>query len=469
MDLPAGAIRLFTGRLHDKILHWEKRRVANWRSLAATTENHTVVPGAVGMVREKGSPLRVIHTSDWHLGQELHGFDRGVEHDGFLDWLASQVIELDADALIVTGDIYDTVNPPILAQQRLYQFVMRALTTCPHLQIVVIGGNHDSAARLELPKHLLDVNRVHLIGGMPRATSQLSASRLFITLRDHTGAPGAVCAAIPYLRPGDLPLQGDSENPLKSLYRQVIRTADGIRGELPLIVTGHLHVSGGAVSTLSERRIVIGGEEAVSNDIFPASVAYVALGHLHKPQLISGQTIVRYAGSPFPMSVAEADYHHSIVVLDLNGSPAVKTTLLRTPRPIAFYRVPTTGAAPLDTVEDTLRGLRLDDPGEHRRPFLEVAIRLEAAEPDLRRRIDEALEGKPVRLTRVMRQMAGQGGTLADTVEGATTLDMLDPAQVFARRHVEEYGREPPDDLQRAFNDVFNSIGSTRTGQGGVA
>jgi exonuclease SbcD len=413
--------------------------------------------------------MRVIHTSDWHLGQELHGFDRGVEHDAFLDWLAGQLIELDADALIVTGDVYDTVNPPILAQQRLYQFVKRALTTCPHLQIVLIGGNHDSAARLELPRHLLDADRVHLIGGLPRAASQPTTSRILITMRDKRGTPGAVCAAVPYLRPGDLPSQGDPESPLKSLYRQVIDTAHGIRGNLPLIVTGHLHLSGGAVSSLSERRIVIGGEEAVSTDIFPASVAYVALGHLHKPQLMSGQTVIRYAGSPFPMSVAETDYHHSIVVVDLDGPDAVKTSLLKTPRPIAFYRVPSVGAAPLDMVEDTLRGMVLDDPGEHRRPFLEVAVRLDGAEPDLRRRLDVALEGKPFRLTRIVRQTAGQGGTLADTVEGSTTLDTLDPAHVFARRHAEEYGVEPPDDLQRAFNEIFNSIVTPETGGGGVA
>ena len=413
--------------------------------------------------------MRVIHTSDWHLGQELHGFDRGVEHDAFLDWLADQLIELDADALIVTGDVYDTVNPPILAQQRLYQFVKRALTNCPHLQIVLIGGNHDSAARLELPKHLLDADRVHLIGGMPRVTSQPTASRIFITMRDKTGKPGAVCAAVPYLRPGDLPLQGDAENPLKSLYRQVIDTAHGIRGDLPLIVTGHIHMSGGAVSALSERRIIVGGEEAVSTDIFPASVAYVALGHLHKPQVISGQTVIRYAGSPFPMSVAETDYHHSIVVLDLDGADAVKAALLRTPRPVAFYRVPTVGAAPLEMVEDTLRGMVLDDPGEHRRPFLEVVVQLDGAEPELRRRIDVALEGKPLRLTRIVRQAAGQGGTLADTVEGSTMLDTLDPALVFARRHVEEYGVEPPDYLQRAFNDVLNGIVSPGTDRGGVA
>ena len=412
--------------------------------------------------------MRVIHTSDWHLGQELHGFDRGVEHDAFLDWLAGQLIALDADALIVTGDVYDTVNPPIPAQQRLYQFVKRALTSSPHLQIVLIGGNHDSPARLELPRHLLDADRIHLIGGMPRATGQPTASRILITIRDKTGTPCALCAAVPYLRPGDLPVPGDAESPLKTLYRQVIDSAHGVGGALPLIVTGHLHMSGGVISALSERRIVIGGEEAVPSDMFPATVAYVALGHLHKPQLIAGHTVIRYAGSPFPMSVAETHYHHSVVVIDLDGTDDVKTDLLRTPRPVAFYRVPSVGAAPLDMVEDALRHLDIDDPGEPRRPFLEVAVQLDGVEPALRRRIDMALAGKPVRLTRVVRHTAGQGGTLADAVEGSATLDTLDPAHVFARRHAEEYRVEPPDELKRAFNEVLMSVVSPATERGGA-
>ena len=159
--------------------------------------------------------MRVIHTSDWHLGQELHGFDRGVEHDAFLNWLASQLADLGADALIVTGDVYDTVNPPIPAQQRLYQFVSKTLTKSPLLQIVFIGGNHDSAARLELPKHLLDADRAHLIGGMPRYDGRPAAERTLIKLRDKTGTPRTVCAAIPYLRPGDLPMVSSGESPLK--------------------------------------------------------------------------------------------------------------------------------------------------------------------------------------------------------------------------------------------------------------
>lgn len=149
--------------------------------------------------------MRLIHTSDWHLGQELHGFDRGSEHDAFLDWLACQLVDLRAYGLIVTGDVYDTVNPPISAQQRLYRFVRRVLAENPSLQIVLIGGNHDSAARLELPKYLLDAERVHVIGGMPRQNGRSGAASTLISLRDETGRPCAVCAAVPYLRPGDLP------------------------------------------------------------------------------------------------------------------------------------------------------------------------------------------------------------------------------------------------------------------------
>ena len=412
--------------------------------------------------------MRVIHTSDWHLGQELHGFDRGVEHDAFLDWLTGQLIEQDADALIVTGDVYDTVNPPIPAQQRLYQFVSRALTKSPLLQMVFIGGNHDSAARLELPQHLLHAHQVHLIGGMPRYDGRPTAERTLIPLRDKTGTPRAVCAAIPYLRPGDLPTVTSGESSLQMLYRDVIAAANTIHGDLPLIVTGHLHMRGGAVSELSERRIVVGGEEAVASDIFPASVTYVALGHLHKPQSISGQTVIRYAGSPFPMSVTEKDYHHSIVVIDVDKTDGATTALVRTPRAVAFHRVPAVGAAPLDVIEDALHRLEIDDPGEHRRPYLEVAVWLDGAEPELRRRIDGALEGKPLRLTRIVRQTAGQGGTLADAIDAGTALDALEPAHVFVRRYIEQYGVEPPDDLKRAFNEVLTSILSPDDDRPGV-
>lgn len=110
--------------------------------------------------------MRVVHTADWHLGQELYSFDRGVEHEEFLRWLSDQLVDLDADALVVAGDLFDSVNPPVTAQRRLYQFLHRVTNSMPSLQIVIVGGNHDSAARVELPAPLLDEQRVTLVGGM---------------------------------------------------------------------------------------------------------------------------------------------------------------------------------------------------------------------------------------------------------------------------------------------------------------
>jgi exonuclease SbcD len=255
-----------------------------------------------------------------------------------------------------------------------------------------------------------------------------------------------------------LPVVSDGEGTVKALYRIVIEAANTTKGNLPLIVTGHLHISGGEVSELSERRIVVGGQEAVCSDIFTPGISYVALGHLHKPQSISGPTNIRYAGSPFPMSVTEKDYEHSVVMVDLDETGGVKIELLRTPRPVAFYRIPSTGAAPLNVVEDELRRLEVEDPGEDRRPFLEIAVQLTSAEPELRRRIDDALFGKPVRLTRIVRQTAGEKGALADGLAKTVMLEELEPTHVFARRYSDQYGVEPPDDLKRAFDEVLNDV-----------
>jgi DNA repair protein SbcD/Mre11 len=130
--------------------------------------------------------------------------------------------------------------------------------------------------------------------------------------------------------------------------------------------------------------------------------------------------------------------------------------------------VPAVGAAPLDIVEDELCHLEFDDPGEHRRPFLEVAVRLDGPDPERGRRIDAALKGKPVRLTRIVPRTQGQGGTLADAVKRGTTLEELEPACVFARRYREHYGGEPPEDLKQAFNEVLTSILSPGDDQTGV-
>ncbi len=395
--------------------------------------------------------MRIIHTSDWHLGQELHGFDRGPEHDAFLAWLLSLVRQAEADVLVVTGDIYDSGNPSVPAQSRLYRFLSGALALNDSLQIVVIGGNHDSPGRLELPRDLLTEGRMHVVGALPRVGGRPDSRRTVITLRDRSGYASVSCVAMPFLRAADLP-PGLGAAGVRALYAEAVEHARDAR--LPIIATGHMHLRGGEISELSERRIYVGGEAALSSELFDSDISYVALGHLHKPQRVAGPTAIRYAGSPFPMSVVERTYEHSVAVVEIDDGGAATIDLVPIPRHVAFLRVPEEGSSTLEAVEDQLRTLNIDDCAVDRRPFLEVSVQLFRTEPDLKRRIDEALTMKPVRLLRVERQRLGENGLLADVV--ASKSDLLDfkPADVFRRLHQQQYRTDPDEELQMLFDEV---------------
>ncbi|MGI9102192.1 MAG: exonuclease SbcCD subunit D C-terminal domain-containing protein [Terriglobales bacterium] len=402
--------------------------------------------------------MRILHTSDWHLGHELHGYNRAVEHDAFLDWLLHIITEKSVDALIITGDLYDVANPPVEAQHRFYAFLHDALAQSPHLQIVAIGGNHDSAARVELPQVLMDDARVHIVGSMPRRGGFVDPDRVVFQLKDKFGNGGAICAAVPFLRHGDFLQPVSNEHAVAALYEAVFDRASRLAANsgLPILITGHLHVVGGAVSDVSERRIFVGGQEAIPTDVFPSGVAYVALGHLHRPQEISQSPLIRYAGAPFPMALDERTYEHSVVLLE-TAEQDVQVRVIHTPRVVQFLRVPELGAAPLEEVESLLASLNIGEVDADHKPFLEVSVQLSTAEPDLRRRIEAALNDKPVRLARISRPSPGVGGTLADDVDVASDLLDLEPEEVFQRLHHKQFQTQPADDLLTCFRELVSA------------
>ena len=394
-------------------------------------------------------PFRLIHTSDWHLGHELHGHDRAEEHDAFLNWLPGELVTQQADAMVVTGDVFDVANPSVPTMHRFYGFLREALDRCPMLHIVVVGGNHDSAARINLPGALLGRGRVHLIGCLPRVERALDLDRLLVPLPGRCGAPAVWLAAIPYCRPGDL---GQADLP--SLYDEVLTAAQAHCDGLPVVLTGHLHVSGGEVSMDSERRIVVGGEEAHAASLFDARAAYVALGHLHRPQVIRGTTAIRYAGSPFPLSATERHYRHSMPVVDL-APGGVSVTEVPIPRLAPFLALPQAGARPIAEVEALLAAFDFGAPATlGARPFLEVSVLLPRPEPGVTARIQAALEGKPVRLTRVQPVYPDGSGSGA-IASRAEALAELDHGQVFAELHRLKHGSAPEPALAEAFQRLL--------------
>lgn len=408
--------------------------------------------------------MRLLHTSDWHLGQSLHNFDRQYEHQCFLDWLAETIVAEQADALLIAGDVFDNANPSAASQRQLYRFLQQARARVPGLDIVVTAGNHDSPGRIEAPGPLLEAHGTQVVGHMQRdADGNIDVARLVVPLTNRAGAVAAWCLAVPFLRPADVPRAGQEGAEaadgylagIAELYAQVQAHALALRQPGQAIVAmGHCHMVDGQMSSDSERRIVIGGTEMLPAGMFGPDVAYAALGHLHLAQQIGRHGHIRYSGSPIPLSFSEVHYQHQVLRIDLDGGTLQDIVPIPVPRAVHLLRVPSR-PAPLAQVLDELEALDFPPAPAYAQPFVEVRVLLDAPEPGLRSRIEAALEGKHVRLAKIDTASAARGPSLVDAAVSLDQLAQLQPDEVFARLYRQKYGNEAPPDQVAAFAELL--------------
>jgi exonuclease SbcD len=422
--------------------------------------------------------MRLLHTSDWHLGHTLHEASREEEHSTFLSWLLDTIVERDVDALLVTGDIFDSANPPASAQRDWYRFLVAAGRRRKGLRVVAIAGNHDSAARLEAPGEVLAALDVTVVGELPRVDGRLDPDRLLVPLSDRDGVRRAWVATVPYLRPSDLAglagPEGDEGEALAvdpkatrvaAVYAEAAAAARRMKrdGEA-VVLTGHLYAAGTRLSELSERKIQKGNLEAVSHDAFDDDVAYVALGHLHLAQTVGGRENVRYAGSPIPLALSEAGYRHEVVLVELPEEGAVRVETIPVPRSVEIFRLPAEGPGTLAEVLPLLEALPSDpDPerlGPDRRAYLEVRLLLEAGEPTWKGDIEQAVEGKAVRLLRIERSSTGTGEGIHKQTD--RTLAEVTPEEVFRMKYTRQHGGDPPEELLAAFSEILAEVEAER-------
>ncbi|MGK5048023.1 exonuclease SbcCD subunit D C-terminal domain-containing protein [Janthinobacterium sp. GB4P2] len=404
--------------------------------------------------------MRLLHTSDWHLGQTLHNFERGYEHQRFLDWLLDTLVAENVDVLLVAGDVFDNANPSAASQKQLYVFLQQARARLPALQLVVVAGNHDSAGRLEAPSPLLAAHGTHVIGHLLRGEDgDIDLERLLLPLSGADGQVQAWCLAVPFLRPGDVPKlpAGDTQDAylggIALLYRQLTDLALTRRqpGQA-ILAMGHCHMVGGEMSNDSERRIVIGGTEMLPSGIFDTAIAYAALGHLHKAQAVGGQEHIRYCGSPIPLSFAEVNYRHQVLCLDIDGETLQSVRTIEVPRAVPLLRVPAT-PAPIDEVLAQLAALDVPAAPAEAQPFLEVRVRLDAPEPGLRTRIETALDGKHVRLAKIETSSAARSSAPENMT--LDQLGQLQPDDIFRRLYLQKYGRPAPPEQLSALAELL--------------
>lgn len=411
--------------------------------------------------------LRILHTADWHLGQSFHGYDRDYEHALFLDWLLSTLTARRVDALLIAGDIFDSVNPSATAQRRFFDFLARAHAALPALQIVLTAGNHDAGARLEAFAVLLESLNITVVGTVSRdAAGAIQHQRFLVPLKDANGHVAAIAIAVPFLRPADVPEVPESSDfyldGIRELYRRAIEEARVLRDrehpQAALVALGHCHMQDAAESRDSERRIVIGGAEALRADTFPADLAYVALGHLHRPQELDGGRI-RYSGSPIPLSFSEKDYAHRVVEIVLDDAGRATAAPVPVPKTAALQRLPADHAAPIAEVLQLLADTVFDaelPPEAH--PFLEVRVLDDGPDPTRRRRIEEALAGKAVRLASIKLESPPRSAAAAEAAAAAPVLadlSALDPEEIARAAHRERYGTEPEPAVLAALREIL--------------
>lgn len=406
--------------------------------------------------------MKFLHTADWHLGQTFYEHDRHNEHRFFLDWILQTIEKENVDVLLVSGDVFDTANPQIQSVTLFYGFLHQLTHRFPYLQAIFIAGNHDSPARLEMPRPLLENTNIHLIGQVKRYDNSIDYQSLIIPLCGKDKKVEVFCLAVPYLRLGEYPRNGDETLPdyatgVTTFYREITQKALHYCSENQgLIALGHLHVVGADIADNdTAERAIIGGIECMSAREFPAELQYVALGHIHKGQKVGGENHIRYSGSPIPLSFSERNYEHQVVIFQMEAGKLtdIKTVPIPVKRPL--LSLPENHG----NLAQVLSVLQLLPPTDtqQEKPFLEVKIALDTPLPDLKNILQKAVAHKNVQLVRIDLKMKGIKTEMEDYQSEIALFD-LKPIDVFRRIFEKQKGEALPQKYEVLFNEIYNEI-----------
>ena len=392
--------------------------------------------------------MRILHTSDWHIGRRLKEHDRSEEFMKFFAWLENIIAAENIDVLLVSGDIFDNTTPSITAQNIYYSFLSHiAKSSCRHT--VIISGNHDSPAFLDAPAELLKLSRIHVIGqACPNPEDEV------ITLRDDSGRPELIVCAVPYLRDRDVRTitedPTDSGQALTAGIRdhcaKVFRHAQKLHEEYqaPVIAMAHMFVKGGRMRPdEGVRSLYVGTAPETGADIFPDFVIYTALGHLHSPQYVSREN-VRYSGSPIAMTFGEAEGQKAVYVLDLEGE---NLSIHDIAVPV-FHRLERISGS-IEELEAGIKSLGL----EHESIWLEVTYTGSESIGNLQDRLNEAAKPFPLlEILSVYDESKDNTNTNASSVEGLENIKPLEMLELCFDAN------NTPEEQRKIFRPMYREI-----------
>lgn len=416
--------------------------------------------------------MKIICTSDWHLGNLFHGNDRLPEHRHFLSWLLARIKEQHPDALLIAGDIFDNGNPSAAAQSAYYEFLADATETCPDMNVVILAGNHDSASRLEAPRALLTRHKVEIRGNIHRSWVAnedggnwvINYDDLMIPINGGDGSQ-AIVLTVPYLR-SDVVQNANYSEGVNTILRELTAKAREKYRDSPLIMIAHMYAKGAdiAKSDASEK-IVIGGQEEVNMQGWDEHPDYFACGHIHKRQHIWNTDWAHYSGSVLPMSFAEKDYHHGVdmVTIENGTKPQIEFLEYEPQHKLMF----------LPEAEEELTSKKLEkrinaelqnkteDKLDDNFVYLVLKVTLEKVNNDAIKELEALIGTKNAVLCKIQKIIPELDIT---TISGSQHLQSIDdilnrdPLDTLKETFVVKNGKEMTDHQEKMLTDLLNSL-----------
>lgn len=394
--------------------------------------------------------MRILHTSDWHLGKKLKDHDRSEEFRKFLAWLECVIESEKPDALIVSGDIFDTRIPSVEAQEMYYKFLANvAGESCRN--VIITAGNHDSAPFIDAPAGIMGRCNVHVIGRPCEGE--------IITLKDENDRPEAIVCAVPFLHDRDVRTVKDDDTPsdiereiragIMSHYAEKFRQARELRGDMniPIIATGHLFLEAGRTQAgEGEHALYVGTAIKVGTDIFPEDIAYTALGHLHSPQRV-GRDNIRYSGSPIALSFGEWGTDKTVSIVDFDGRNFAGVREIKIPVWQKMERI----SGDMAEIEQKLRGLAGDES-----VWAEVTYTGTEAPGNLQDKLTEILKVYPnVEVLNVIDEVRYQTDDTGDDKFRGLTLEDIEPVKML--QSIME-ARKIPENMRGKLEGLYRKI-----------
>ncbi len=399
--------------------------------------------------------MKILHTADWHIGKVLHKQELREELVLFFDWLIDTIEKESIDVLLVSGDVFDLANPAVKDRELYYQFLSRLLKY--DIQVIITGGNHDAVGLLNAPQKILQHLNISIIGG---ATEHIEDE--LIPIKDSKSNITLIVAAVPFLRDRDLRNKNTDDQyknrieaireGIKSHYAQLSDLCESKYPKTPAIAMGHLYASG-SITSESERDIHIGNAAAVDSAIFSETYNYVALGHIHQPQVVGKNPFIRYSGSPIALSFSERKDTKSIVIINVENGKITDPHIVTIPKNRELRKIK-------GTEQEVIEILKTYEPDYPLTSFVELDVVEENFNPLILSRVDDLVtqydDNKSFKILKSRVTFKEGGKDTSDLFAEGTHIDDITPMDVFNKmleqRNVELENKAM---LQDAFRELL--------------